>query len=96
MKIFASWSSAATPFLGTLNILGDLNVDLHFMGNANRINITGFVNNDIDIDGSLTFLTSGNIFDQSSGDFLDGVGNTLGALTVGSGGTAGKVSPSQP
>jgi hypothetical protein len=75
-------------FLGRLAIAGDLDVDLDFAGAVARIIVGGVIRDTISIDGKLTQLSSGSLFDETSdtaGNFVDQNGVITGNLIANGG-----------
>jgi hypothetical protein len=74
--------------LGTLSINSDLETDLSFAGNVNKLVITGVIRDTIDIIGKATFISTGSLFtaaDDNDGSFTDGSGTVLGNLNTSTG-----------
>jgi hypothetical protein len=74
--------------LGSLSINSDLETDLSFAGDVNRIVIRGVVRDTILIAGKAAFISTGSLFgetDANDGNFLDGSGAIVGNLDTTSG-----------
>jgi hypothetical protein len=75
-------------FRGNVRVLQDLQADLTFTGNLDRITIGGQVIADITVGGTLTYLNANSWFEptgsgKKTGNFADGFLATTGTLTTG-------------